>query len=164
MKITKATRCFMKTYKKDYFLPYPIDIVREVLKKPARIPFVPLTESSTLAIKNDYDWIIRRDNGPVRPEIMIHAEADFNEETDLLTVQMHSKLKQLTDVATAQLNYVGDYRTRLTLRYDIAYTWYKLSHLRQRIAVAYNGHRVYIQTFQNVIDAVNAEADRLLSE
>ena len=77
---------------------------------------------------------------------------------------MHSKLKQLTDIATAQLYYVGDYRTRLSLRYDIAYTWYKPSHLRQRFAVFYNAHRIYIQTFQNVIDAINAEAGRLLEE
>ena len=154
----------MKTYKKDYFLPYPIETIREVLKKPVRIPFVPLTESSALAIKNDNDWIITRDNGPGRPEVKIHVEASFDETADLLTVQMHSKLKQLTDIATAQLYYVGDYRTRLSLRYDIAYTWYKPSHLRQRFAVFYNGHRIYIQTFQNVIDAINAEAGSLLEE
>ncbi len=154
----------MKTYKKDYFLPYSIDTLREVLKKPVKIPFIPLTESSELAVKNDCDWILRRSNGEGRPEVMIHAEADFNDEADLLTVQMHSKLKQLTDVATVQLNYVGDYRTRLTLRYDVAYTWYKFSHIRQRFAVFYNGHRIYIQTFQNVVDAISKEAESLISE
>ena len=153
----------MKTYKKDYFIPYPLEIVREVLKTPVKIPFVPLTAQSELAVKNANDWIIRRSNGPGRPEIMIHCECDFDEEKDLLTVNMHSKLKKLTDVATAELHYVGDFRTRLSLRYDISYCMYKPSHIRQRIAVSYSGHRIYVETFQNVIDAVNREAEALMA-
>lgn len=154
----------MKTYKKDYFLPYSMDIVREVLKKPVRIPFVPLTETMELGIKNDNDWILKRDNGPGMPETMIHTECTYDDAEDLLTVQMHSKRKGLTDIATAKLYYVGDFRTRLALRYDIAYTWYKLSHLRQRFAVYFNSHRLYVDTFQKVIDAVNAECAKRMEE
>ncbi|MBQ6551358.1 MAG: hypothetical protein IJL78_08125 [Lachnospiraceae bacterium] len=154
----------MKTYKKDYFIPYPIETVREVLHTPVKIPFVPLTDQSELAVKNANDWFIKRENGPGRPDTMIHVECAYDEEKDLLTVNMHSKRKQLTDVATAELHYVGDFRTRLSLRYDIAYCWYKLSHIRQRIAVAYNSHKIYIDTFQNVIDAINREAEHLLTE
>ena len=155
----------MKTYGKESFLPYTMEVMEAVLQEPYRLDAVPRSERAEILEETPFKWTytLKREGWS---DVVYDCDSSYDSAQKTLTIHFTSRVKKLTDDCIITLYRVGDFRTRMYVTYHIRYNMLKWTHAWVRIRVALSGHKSYVDTIFHLIDKINelaAEKQKELS-